>query len=83
MTPADLLAASPTHSISDTAIILSLRTRDGRPYRAAVHQLIREGKLRIIDPTAPITRWTVSTAELERYISEGPRMGDDHGAVAS
>lgn len=74
MTPADLLDGSPVQSINSTAIILHLRRRNGEPNRRAVHDLIRSGAIRVIDPSQPIQRWTVSTAELRRYITEGPRQ---------
>lgn len=77
LTPADLLASKPVHSISSAAIVLDLRRRNGEPYRAAVHQLIRSGAIRLVDPSQPIQRWTISTAELARYIAEGPRCGGD------
>lgn len=77
MTPAELLDARPVHSINDTARILGLHRRNGDPYRAAVHQLIREGAIRIVDPAVPITRWTVSSAEIRRYVEHGRRTGAD------
>lgn len=77
MTPAELLAAAPVHSITDTALILGLRRRNGEPYRAAVHELIRKGSIRLVDPDVVITRWTVSSAEIQRYIEHGGRKGAD------
>lgn len=77
MTPSDLLASKPVHSISSAAIVLDLRRRNGEPYRAAVHSLIRSGAIRLVDPDQPVTRWSISSAELARYISEGPRRGAD------
>lgn len=77
MTPADLLASKPVHSISSAAIVLDLKLRTGEPYRAAVHALIRSGAIRLVDPEQPIQRWTISAAELARYIEHGPRRGAD------
>lgn len=74
MTPAELLDGAPVQSINSTAIILQLRRRNGEPNRRAVHELIRSGAIRVIDPAQPIQRWTVSTAELRRYIECGPRI---------
>jgi hypothetical protein len=63
--------------ISNTAIILGQLRRNGEPNRAAVHELIRSGALALVDPTQPITRWTVSAVEIRRYIEHGPRTGAD------
>lgn len=60
-------------SISDTARHLGLIRRNGEPNRRAVQNLIREGKLRQVDDTQPIQRWTVAYAEVVRYVNEGPR----------
>lgn len=77
MTPTELLESKPVHSINSAAIVLDLKLRNGEPYRAAVHALIRKGAIRIVDPDQPITRWTISSAELARYIEHGPRKGAD------
>jgi hypothetical protein len=63
----------PVQSLNDTARILCLFRRNGEPNRDALRTLIREGKLRVIDPTQPPHRWTVATAEIHRYINQGPR----------
>lgn len=73
MTPSELLDSAPVHTASDVAIILRFLRRNGEPNRRAVHELIRSGAIRVIDPSQPVQRWTVSTAELRRYIAEGPR----------
>lgn len=68
-TPAELLAASPTQSISNAARILSLYKRNGEPNKRAVYDLIRvTRRLRLVDPDVPITRWTIASVELVRYI---------------
>lgn len=77
LSPAKLLASKPVHSISSAAIVLDLKRRNGEPYRAAVHELIRSGAIRLVDPEQCIQRWTISSAELERYIREGARKGAD------
>lgn len=43
------------------------KTRD-QPSRAHALALIRAGKLRLIDPDAPTSRWCVSVAEVKRYL---------------
>lgn len=68
MTPSELLAASPVQSITNAARILQLFRRNGEPNRRAVHELIRSGVLRQVDSGQPIQRWTVASAEIERYI---------------
>jgi len=69
MTPGELLESSPTHSINGTARILSLIRRNGEPNRQAVYDLIRTGRLHLIDQHQPIQRWTISQQELRRYIN--------------
>lgn len=70
-TPTELLASAPCHTIGDTAVILGLRRRDGTPNRRAVHELIRDGGLRVVDPEQPVTRLAIASAEIERYIANG------------
>lgn len=77
MTPSELLANAPVHSIGETALILGFRRKDGTPYREPVRELVRSGGLRLVDPEQPVTRWCVSTVEIERYIREGRRKGAD------
>lgn len=77
MTPAELLDSKAVHSISSAAIVLDLIRRNGDPYRAAVHALIRSGAIRLVDPEQVISRWTISSAELRRYIECGARTGAD------
>lgn len=72
-TPSQLLASSPVHSLNAVAKILALTKRNGDPNRRAVRELIHSGRLRLVDPDQPISRWTVSAAEIERYIA-GPPM---------
>lgn len=73
LTPTERLHASPVQSCTDVALILKLFRRNGEPNRRAVHDLIRSGAIAIIDPTQAIHRWTVASAEVERYVSSGPR----------
>lgn len=77
MTASELLAASPVQSISNAARILGLMRRNGEPNRRVVHDLIKVGAIRLVDPGQPIQRWTVASVELERYIAHGPRTGGD------
>lgn len=62
-----------TYTVGETARILGHVNRRGQPRRDVIYALIRDGKLRLVDPTQPLTRWTVSIAELERYVEHGPR----------
>lgn len=77
LTPAQLLDSAPIHSITATAIILGCRRRNGDPDRRVVHQLIRSGAIRLVDPDQPIQRWSVSSTEIRRYIEHGARKGAD------
>lgn len=72
-TPSELLHGSPVQSCTTTAIILHLFRRNGEPNRRAVHDLIRKGKIVVVDPTEPIHRWTIASTEIERYVADGPR----------
>lgn len=72
-TPSQLLDASPVQSINSAARILFDPLRSGGPNRRAVHDLIRSGAVVVIDPTQPIQRWSIASAEIRRYISDGPR----------
>lgn len=73
MTPTELLERAPVHGLSNVAIILGHLRRNGEPNRDVVRELIRSGALALVDPTQPITRWTISSAEIRRYLDEGPR----------
>ena len=77
MTPSELLASAPVHTVGETALILGFRKKDGSPYRDPIRQLVRSGAIRLVDPEQPVTRWTVSTIEIERYIAHGRRTGAD------
>jgi hypothetical protein len=45
----------------------------GEPDPRKARDLIRSGGLRLVDPSQPVSRWTVAADEVRRYISEGPR----------
>jgi DNA invertase Pin-like site-specific DNA recombinase len=76
MTPAELLDSRPVHNTGDVGIILAL---PGIPStrRAEVRRLVRTGAIALVDPTQCVSRWTISRAEIYRYINEGPRTGAD------
>ena len=44
----------------------------GRPNRRLALELIMSGRLRVIDPQQGQTHWSVSRAEIMRYISGEP-----------
>jgi hypothetical protein len=59
------------HSLNEVAVALRLIRRNGEPNRKLVQDLIRDGKLPVVGGhwrDVPIQRWTVSTAQLRRYI---------------
>jgi hypothetical protein len=66
-TPAQLLADNVVLHRGQVAVVLGFgHYKDGG--RGVVTRLIRDGKLRPVDPDQPPHRMTVSVAEVRRYI---------------
>lgn len=70
-TPAEILANYPVLTIGQAAIVLRKLTRNGEPNRRAVRDLVRSGRLPLIDCSEPPHRWTVAAADVQRYINRG------------
>lgn len=71
--PSDLLERKVVLRPLEVAFVLGLtitRGADkGKPSRLAVYELIRAGRLKLVDPQQSITRWTVSCDEVRRYLA--------------
>lgn len=69
LSPTELLDSAPVHTLGNTARILALDIGvKPSTARRRVLDLVDAGRLRLVDPTVPATRRTISTAELRRYI---------------
>lgn len=77
VTPAELLDGHVVLTPHQVAVVLGLTVtrgpRRGEPDVRRARHLIRTGALAVVDAAQPPTRWTVSTAEVRRYIAAGPR----------
>lgn len=76
-TPAELLEHHIVLNMRQLAAVLELVSvrgeRRGKPDSRKARALIRDGSIRLIDPTQPVSRWAVSANEIRRYIENGPR----------
>ena len=65
-----------TYTMTQVAEVLNLNdtrgARKGLPHRRHALDLVRSGRLRVIDPSLANARWAVSRAELDRYIAGEP-----------
>lgn len=70
MTPQEVLDAFPALTVGQIAYVLSAYKRDGDLDRRRVIKLVHEGRLPLIDPDPTLTtaRWTVSQANVRRYL---------------
>lgn len=70
--PADVLAGQVVLTMEQVAYVLGLMIEHGkhagRANSALAVELVRAGRLRLVDPSVRITRWRVSAAELRRYV---------------
>lgn len=79
LTPAEVLATYPSLTVSMVAYVLSecwTRKADpteSRPVRRKAIDLIRGGAIDLVDPTQPIHRWAITSDEVRRYLTSGPR----------
>lgn len=69
--PSEVLASHELFTMEQVAFVLGLLMsrgeKAGSPDRRRARILVREGKLRLVDPDQPVMYWTVSAAELRRY----------------
>jgi hypothetical protein len=68
----DALTSDAVMTLTEVAAVLKLchqrGSKKGQPDRRLAVELVHAGKLRLIDPDQPVYRWSVSTAEVLRYI---------------
>lgn len=73
MTATDLLATDAVLTLTEVADLLKLQhqrgAKRGKPDRRLALDLVMTGKLRVVDPDQPSYRYTVSTAEVRRYLN--------------
>lgn len=73
MSDVDLLETNVALTLTEVARVLRLvhqrGVKAGQPDRRLALELVRSGKLRLVDPDQPSFHWTVSTAELRRYLN--------------
>lgn len=71
-TPAEVLDANVVLTPSQVAYVAGLVHRrgknEGQPDRRAALELIKAGKLPLVDESQPITRWTVSVVNVRKYL---------------
>lgn len=67
--PAPASADDAVLNVDEVALKFKLMNRSGQPNRRAVCDLIRSGAIRLVDPNVSITRWTVASNEIPRFIS--------------
>ncbi len=74
LTPAEVLDQHVVLTAGQSAYVLGLvhtRGKDkGQPDRRAALELMRNGTLPLVDPRQPVTRWTVSSNAVRRYLNE-------------
>lgn len=73
MSDADCLTTDAVLTLTEVAAVLKLThirgAKRGMPDRRQALELIGKGKLRVVDADQPNVRWTVSTAEIRRYLN--------------
>lgn len=84
-TPAELVANNVVLTPTEAATVLNLRVTSGahkgEPSRRAVVNLVNAGTLRLVDENQPPTRWTISVAEVLRYLEGRPSLRIVGGAA--
>lgn len=74
LSPAQVLDTHVALTLSQSAFVLGLchqkGKRTGEPNRRLVLDLISAGRLELIDPEQPITRWTISARTLRAYMGD-------------
>jgi hypothetical protein len=71
-TPAEVLDTNVVLTPAQIAYVAGLLHRrgekKGQPDRRAALELIKAGTLPLVDPNQPITRWTVSSVAVRKYL---------------
>lgn len=79
LTPQQVLDTYPALTVSQVAYVIpSCWTRksdptDSKPVRRKAIDLIRSGAVWLVDPNAALVRWCVTSDEVRRYLTQGPR----------
>lgn len=72
MTPEEVLATYPALTMTQVAYVLNLTfvrgERKGEPDRRKAINLVDAGRIPVIDPQLPTPYWTVSSANIRRYL---------------
>lgn len=70
MTPAEVLDAYVALTVGQVAYVINAFTRKGELDRRRVVQLVRDGRLPLIDPdpTLTVARWTVARGDVSNYL---------------
>lgn len=71
---ADLLLTNVALTLTEVARVLRLvhlrGVKAGQPDRRLAVELVRRGKLQLVDADQPNYHWTVSTSEVRRYLDK-------------
>lgn len=85
MSDIDLLETNVALTLTEVASVLRLLhqrgAHKGEPDRRLVVELVRAGKLRLVDDDQANHHWTVATSEVRRYLN-GTKVRPD-GTVAA
>ena len=72
LTPAQVLDSYPALTMTQVAFVLNLThqrgAKQGEPDRRQALELVYHRKLRVIDSTQPVVRWTVSANTVRDYL---------------
>jgi hypothetical protein len=71
-TPAEVLESNVVLTPGQVAYVAGLLHKRGehrgQPDRRAALELIKAGKLPLVDPSQSVTRWTVSVSAVKKYL---------------
>lgn len=74
LTPAEVLDAYPALTVGQVAYVCNRLKRNGQPNRKAIYDLVREGRLVVVDDTQPTQRWTISANDVRSYLAGKPNL---------
>lgn len=74
MTPAEVLDSYPALTFGQVAYVLNRLKRNGEPNRSAIHALVRDGRLVVVDDTQPPARQTISANDVRSYLAGKPNL---------
>lgn len=79
LTPAQVLDTYPALNMTQLAYVIpTCWTRkadptESHPVRRKAIDLVRSGAVQLVDSAQPLHRWAVTSDEVRRYLSDGPR----------